>query len=122
MGRATMNGVRSLVLVTAVVVGLALGCASSAVPEAGPEFRAQFETVMLDEIADAGLPGDLESLAITSLSFCLDSVEPSAAEEIEPFTDCYAENLCASELVAPVWDGDTRTCVEEAKASFDFGG
>jgi hypothetical protein len=52
----------------------------------------------------------------------MEDTAPDSTDDVDDFVDCYAERLCTSELVAPVWDGDHATCEEEAKAGFDLGG
>lgn len=113
---------RILAVVIGVVFLAATACSSSAAPQSTEEFQEQFESELSDEIEGAGLPADLEALALTSMNVCLDATDPSSSNEIDGFTECFAESLCSSDLVAPVWQGDTETCEEEAKASFDFGG
>lgn len=76
---------------------------------------------MLEQIADADLPTNLDELTKASLEECLVQTEPAGAAEIEEFADCYARALCSSELVTPVWGDDIEACADEARASFDFG-
>jgi hypothetical protein len=111
---------RAAVATTAIFLLLS-ACSSSDAPSSGEDFRAEFQTEMLQQIEAAELPADLRSLAISSMTTCLADVAPSGPSEITAFTSCYSETLCASDLVEPVWEGDTASCVAEAEASFDLG-
>ena len=111
-----------MVFILILVALAASACSSDSAPQSSEEFRAELEADVLDEIDEADLPADLEALAISSMTDCMEEALPPGSAEIDDFTDCYAERLCSSELVSPVWEGDTQTCIEEAKASFGFGG
>jgi hypothetical protein len=114
--------VKALLTLAAAVGLAAVACSSAAEPQSSEAFRAEFRADLLDEIAAADLAPDLETLAAATLTTCLDETEPDPSEGIDDFTDCYAEGLCNSTLVAPVWEGDIEACIAEARANFDFGG
>jgi hypothetical protein len=109
-------------LAAATLVLVAAACSSDAAPLSGEDFRRQLTDDLLVEIENAELSQDLDSLATASLAACIEDIAPGSTADLDDFVDCYAERLCTSELVAPVWNGDEATCAEEAKAGFDLGG